>query len=219
MMGLVTTFLFYNYMETLKKETLVNNEMVQILVAKDMIRKNQKISKEMITFSKVPKNGIHPQSIKNISEAEGLYTTSDIAKDEPLLKHRLKSVEEEKLFVSRKIREGYRGVSIGVNLVESVSNLIEPGDTVDVVFSQTSDSKKEPPIIQTDLLLQGVRVLAVGRRMIEITPEDPYEEYVSVTLELKGEDGLKLIHASERGSIQLMLHDQLIPPKGEPKND
>ena len=214
LMALITTFLFYNYMETLNEDQVANSNTVTVVVAKVNIRKNQKISKEMISFTKIPQKSIHPQEIKNFSEVDGFFANSAIAKGETILKHRLGSDAKEEIFVSKKIKEGYRAVSISVNFVQSVTNLIEPDDYVDVVFSEEQKINNDQTMINTQLILQRVHVLAVGRKMIESTSEDPYVEYASVTLELNQTDSVALINAHEKGNIHLILHSRIIPPKG-----
>ncbi|QZY55406.1 Flp pilus assembly protein CpaB [Crassaminicella profunda] len=208
-MGLITTFLFYNYVETLNKEKLSNHKMATILVAQQNIHKNQKISKQMVTLKDIPQKSIPPQSVKSFSEIENQILTADIVKGEPILKHRLQKQSEETLLVAKKIRKGYRAVSVGVNMVQSVTNLIEPEDIVDVVFSEEIKEINKQKLIRTELILQQVRVLSVGRRMIESTKEDPYVEYSSVTLELTQNDAVKLVNASERGNIHLILHSKI----------
>ncbi|MFZ5967145.1 MAG: Flp pilus assembly protein CpaB [Bacillota bacterium] len=216
-MGLVTTFLFYNYMKAIDENVKQNNNMVDIVVANKEIKKNQRISSDMLSIIQVPEKGVHPNTIKTISEAEGKYTTADIAQGEALVSHRLLHEKEESLFISRKIKEGYRAVSVGVNIVQSVSNLIEPEDTVDVIFSETFQNGQTTSV-STQTILQNVRVLAVGRRMIESTPGEEYVEYTSVTLELNQWDAVTLVNAKERGNIQLILHSRVIPPKEAESN-
>ncbi|MBF8983821.1 Flp pilus assembly protein CpaB [Lutibacter sp. B2] len=214
LMALITTFLFYNYMETLNKDQVANRNTVNVVVAKVDIKKDQKISKEMVSFIKMPQKSTHPQTVKSFSEVDGFFANSAIAKGEPILKHRLANEAKEKVFVSKKVKNGYRAVSIGVNLVQSVTNLIEPGDYVDIVFSEEQKINHDQTIINTQLLLQNVYVLAVGRRMIESTSEDSHIEYASVTLELNPTDSVALINAHEKGNIHLILHSRIIPPKG-----
>ncbi|MCT4619412.1 MAG: Flp pilus assembly protein CpaB [Marinisporobacter sp.] len=208
-MGLITTFLFYNYTETLNKEKLANDHMETILVANQNIQKNQKLLRSMVTTRKIHQKSIPPQAITNFSEIKNQIVTTDIIKGEPILKHRLQKQSEETLFVSRKVKKGYRAVSVGVNIVQSVTNLIEPEDFVDVIFSEEIEIGNNQKTVKTELLLTKVRVLSVGRRMIESTKEDPYVEYSSVTLELTQNDTVKLVNARERGNIHLVLHSKL----------
>lgn len=210
-MGLITTFLFYSYIEDLRQEQMSNKTMTNILVARKNIQKNQKLSKSMVIFKKVPKKSVHPQTIKDFSDLDGLFANAHISKGEPILKHRLQSQGEEEQFVSKKIQKGYRAVSASVNMVQSVTNLIEPNDLVDVIFSEEIEQNNGQAMITTELLLNKVKVLAVGRRMIESTSEGPSAEYHSVTLELRQEDAVRLVNAQERGNIHMILHSKIIP--------
>ncbi|MDP4172252.1 MAG: Flp pilus assembly protein CpaB, partial [Bacillota bacterium] len=145
-----------------------------------------------------------PDTLTTVSQAEGKIASSMIAKGETILAHHLISENEEDMYVSRKVKEGYRAVSIGVNFNQSVSNLIEPEDEVDAVYSK---GNKDQGTVVTVMLVENARVLAVGRKFT--TPEfkkEPYAEYNSITLELKPEDALKLVNGSEQGSIHFILH-------------
>ncbi|MCT4595106.1 MAG: Flp pilus assembly protein CpaB [Anaeromicrobium sp.] len=208
-MALITTYLFYNYIETLKGQKLSNSKMATILVANQDIPKNKKISKSMVTLKEVHEKSIHPQTIKKISEMENQIATVNMVKGEPILKHHIQNQAEETRFVSRKIKKGYRAVSVGVNMVQSVTNLIEPEDMVDVVFSEEIEAGNNEKIVRTELILEGARVLAIGRKMIQSTNDEPYMEYSSVTLELTQSDAVKLVNTQERGNIHLVLHSKL----------
>jgi pilus assembly protein CpaB len=216
-MGLVTTFLFYNYMKQYDVETIVNESMVDVIVAKKPIMKNQMVTSEMIETIQLPEKALHPQTVRNSEDIFGKYATSNLEVGEQILDHRLQSEREETLFVSRKVQEGYRAVSIGVNFVQSVSTLIEPDDYVDVVATEVI-KRGEQDDVKTELILQKVRVLAVGRKLLQPNSEEEYVEYSSVTLELKPTDSVKLINASERGNLQLLLHSRVIGLK-EVKTD
>ncbi|MBO8157826.1 MAG: Flp pilus assembly protein CpaB [Bacillaceae bacterium] len=213
-MGIVTTVLFFNYMKELDTEAAMTENMIEVVVAATDIKENQQISGDMLTVKQIPEVGLHPDAVTDPSQVIGKFTTSYIKNGEILLTHRLKSVKEETLFVSRKIQDGFRAVSVGVNFVQSVSNLIEPEDTVDVIFSEVDQLPDGNINVDTEQILSGARVLAVGRKLIAPTEhQEGYAEYTSVTLELKPEDAVKLVNASERGSIQLTLHSRIVPPQ------
>ena len=210
-MGIFTTFLFFNYMKQFDTEAVINDNTVEVVQAKEQIKENQRITSSMLELAQVPKDGVHPQTITDIATIEGQYATSNIEVGEELLKHRIKSEKEETLFVSRKVSEGYRGVSVGVNFVQSVSNLIEPEDVVDVVFSEVVKVNNVDTVV-TKQILSKVRVLAIGRKMIAATNEaEAYAEYSSITLEFKPEESVVLINASERGNIHLTIHTKIVP--------
>jgi pilus assembly protein CpaB len=208
-MGIITTILFFQYMKQLNTEkvAITSVQTVGVVVAKEKIEKNEKISSEKLEIVQKSEKDVLPQTVKSLSDAEGKLATSMIEKGETILTHRLGSEQEEGVYVSRKVRDGYRGVSVGVNINQSVTNLIEPEDEVDVVFTKIIKNKAKQDVPQSVILLNKARVLAVGRKMV--TPEntkDPYVEYSSVTLELKPEDAVKLVNASEIGKIHFILN-------------
>jgi pilus assembly protein CpaB len=206
-MGIVTTLLFYQYMKQFNVDKTASTGMVEVVAAKDKIEKNETITKEKLTIVQVPEKSVLPQSLKNINDVEGKIATSVIEKGETILSHHLVSKKEEGVYVSRKVSDGFRAVTVGVDINQSVSNLIEPEDEVDVILTMVTKDKENQPLPNSVVLLQKAKVLAVGRKMV--TPEntkEPYVEYSSVTLELKPEDAISLINEKELGKIHLILN-------------
>ncbi|MEX1029881.1 MAG: Flp pilus assembly protein CpaB [Paenibacillaceae bacterium] len=207
-MGLITTFFFYNYVSNIKGTPASELETVETVVAKRDIKKNELISQDMLEKVKVVDNGLYKEAIRDSAELNGKYALADIAKGEPFLPHRVLGAQEEKLFVSRKIAEGYRGVSIGLNYVQSVSNLIEPEDYVDVIYTKLGKPELDIETVSS-ILLEHVRVLAVGRRMVETIEGDVVVEYSSATLELKSPETVRLVNAANDGILTLTLHSRI----------
>ncbi|WP_276355201.1 Flp pilus assembly protein CpaB [Cohnella caldifontis] len=211
LMGIATTVLFFDYMKKYDAAAAASETFVQVAAAKQEIKENTKITGDMLLIVRIPANAVHPSTIKDPALAAGKLAASDLAAGEVLLANHLKDQKEEAMFVSKKIREGYRAVSLGVNLVQSVSNLIEPDDYVDLV---TTESNKESGTTESRILLENVRVLAIGRRMVEADATTPYVEYASVTLEVKPEDGVKVVNSDEKGPVSLMLHSRIVQEDG-----
>jgi len=212
-MGAVTTYLFYNYMKQFDVETVVNETVTEVVVAKQTILKNQRITSEMLELVQLPEKGVHPEAARELDKVVGKYATATLEPNEQVLGHRFLAEGEETIFVSRKVKEGFRAVSVGVNFVQSVSTLIEPDDYVDVIASETIRVNGEQEV-KTNLILSKVRVLGVGRKLVESNTTEDYVEYSSVTLELKPDDTVKLVNASEKGNIQLTLHSRVIEGGG-----
>jgi pilus assembly protein CpaB len=219
LMGIVTTVLFFNYMKQYKEAPTINNDkLVNVVVVKQEIRENTKITPGMLEIKQIPESGVHGQALKNPKDAEGKIAAADLAAGEILLPNHLQDQQEEKMFVSKKVQDGYLAVSIGVNIVQSVSNLIEPGDFVDVVYSKNDKVTGE---WRSQVILENVHVLSIGRRMVEAVaePETPYVEYAQVTMELKQADGLKAINADEdpdpNAEVSLMLHSRIVEDQGK----
>jgi pilus assembly protein CpaB len=202
-MGLITTILFFNYMSEFDQAAADSETLVSVVAAKQDIGANTMLTAGQLQIIQVPAKGAHPLALKSMAEADGKVAAAQLAAGEVLLPHHLNDQQAEALFVSKKIKDGYRAFSVGVNLVQSVSNLIEPGDYVDVIM--TVEDKATEKLVST-VVLENVHVLAIGRRMVEARTDTPYVEYASVTLEAKQLDGVKVIHADEEGTISLMLH-------------
>lgn len=217
-MGIVTTFLFFQYMNQVNAEKAMNSNLVEIVVAKEKIMKNEQITSNKLETAMVPEKALHDNSIKNFEDVEGKLANADIEQGEPILSHRLGTETTEHIYVSRKVRDGYRAVSVGVNLNQSTANLIEPEDEVDIMFSKKLPGQEGN--VDSKIILEKARVLAVGRKMV--LPEDtqePYAEYTSVTVELKPADALKLVNSAEQGNIHFMLHKRPIITEKEAAGD
>lgn len=210
-MAMITTVLFFQYIKKFDTTTTVAKaNKVEVVVAIKQIEKNERIEAEKLKVVQVDEQGAHSQSVKNINQVIGKLATSTIVKDEQILSHRIVSEKDETTYVSRKLKEGYRAVSVGVNINQSVTNLIEPEDEVDVILTKTNKVGTTEKVV-SQFILKKVRVLAVGRKMVN--PEDteePYVEYSSVTLELKPEDALILVRSSLEGNIHFILNQRPI---------
>ncbi|MFD1037352.1 Flp pilus assembly protein CpaB [Virgibacillus byunsanensis] len=206
-MGIITTILFFNYTKQYETEEVVQQqETVQVVQTKEKIAENQVITAEVLKVVNVIKENIHPQSVSEISEVEGKISTAVMEQGEIVVAHRVKDQQDENLLLSLKIQDGYRAVSIGVNHVQSVTNMIEPEDRVDVFLTETNDDDE----IISEEIFSDIRVLAVGRKMNPPQNESTYSEYSAVTLELEPNDANMLINASATGNIHFTLHPSTI---------
>jgi pilus assembly protein CpaB len=210
-MGLVTTFLFFNYMKQFDHTKAANENMVGVVVAKQQIKRNQKMQADMLEIKQVPSLSVHPQAIKTIKEAEGKFADATLEVGEVLLSNHVKASKDESAVVAKKVQSGFRAVSLGVNIVQSVSNLIEPDDYVDVIVTIPPNQGNDKQLESSTVLLEKIHVLAVGRRMVEADSEHPYAEYTTVTLEVKPEDVPKLINTTERFKVSLSLYSRIVP--------
>ncbi|TYP69431.1 Flp pilus assembly protein CpaB [Paenibacillus methanolicus] len=212
-MGLATTALFFTYMKKVDERADSGKTMIRVLAAKQAVAENTQLSGGMLQLVEVPAMAINATALRDPAAAAGKVTASALVPGEVILPHHLQDRQDEALVVSKKIREGYRAAAVGVNLVQSVSNLIEPGDYVDVVYTV---QEKTAQTMKSTMLLENVRVLAIGRRMVEARSDTPYVEYATVTLEVKPADGVKVVHADEAGTVSLMLRGSVAVGPKEP---
>jgi pilus assembly protein CpaB len=113
-------------------------------------------------------------------------------------------------------RVGMRAISIPVDLVASVTQMVIPGDRVDIIGTFTFPSAKPDPTLDTVTLtiLQDVLVLATGKATTRdlSNPALPPSArsgaglaYSTVTLEVSPQEAEMLAFAIRRGGGNLML--------------
>lgn len=92
------------------------------------------------------------------------------------------------------IEKGKRAITIDVDEVQSVSGFIQPGSFVDIVSVFDDGISK--------VILQNVKVLAVGNLLAAEETDEPYNR---ITFEITPEEGASLALANEHTFITLML--------------
>lgn len=204
--GLLTTGAFYIFMQQTGATETEQPVMTQVVAVAVDIEENMQLTEENLKMIEVRESEMHPSAIRDKSKAIGEYTNASLASGEVLLTQRIEQ-EEQADMVSKKVAEGYRAVSVSVDYVKSVSNMIEPGDRVDVVLSASDEGSEAGP--PAEIIFSDVNVLAVGQRMSEKAEGEAAAEYVAVTLEMTQEDAVGVVDASGRGSLQLILSSRL----------
>lgn len=208
LMGFITTILFVLSMKTHQPESAETVEFTEVIFAAAPIKENQVITDEMVELRKIPENQKHESAIQKKEDVIGKIATAQIEIDEIILLHRVQTIEEERVSVSKKIREGFRGVSIAVNIVQSVSNLVEPEDKVDVILTKKEKQEDEEP--KSTVIFSEIRVLAIGQKITMLNEIDEIVTFTEVTLEISSEDTEALVNAHETGSLHLVLHSRII---------
>lgn len=101
------------------------------------------------------------------------------------------------------VPQGHRAVTVGVNEVAGVAGFLAPNNRVDVVLTTQIPGSKEDNI--SKIVLQNVPILATG----QITEQKEGKPVVvpTVTLDLTADDSEKLVLASHKGSLQLLLRN------------
>jgi pilus assembly protein CpaB len=203
MMAGLATFLFYQYTNQLSKQT--SGQMKSVVVAAVPIKKDTQITANMLKKIKVPVKSVYPDAVQDVAGIIGQFSADDIAADEVILKHHLQSLEEATTLTG-KIKGDNRAVTLPGGKIETVANMINPEDTIDIIYTGPSLDPNAPKPADTEVLQENVRVLAVGRRM---KTTDAFAEYDSITVEVKQTDAVKLIKASKTGALNFILHSKI----------
>jgi pilus assembly protein CpaB len=211
---LLTAFVFsllaaygvYWYMEDLEKR-LDTTEYGKVIVPKETILVNTRVTRSMFAVKEVPVAYIHPNAVKNPEEIDDAVTKALLVAGEQLLSDKLVKKGQLGDGLAYQIKEGYRALTIPINQVSGIAGLVKPGDAVDVVVTvnaQRTESDQDTVLVST-YVLQNVLVLAADNLLQRRPNEAADLERKTLTLEIRPQDAPKLVLASEEGSLRLLL--------------
>jgi len=133
------------------------------------------------------------------------YVMSAIEKEEPILSSKITG-PGQRATLSSVLSVGMKAISIRVNDVLGVAGFILPGDRVDVLLTRkASNSATGQNDIYTDVLLQGVKVLAVAQNADDRSNKPSVVK--TVTFEVSTIEAQKLTLAATVGSLSLALRN------------
>jgi pilus assembly protein CpaB len=122
--------------------------------------------------------------------------------------------QNDRRFLAAALKPGARAISIPVDAAQSAYGLIEPGDHVDVILTQSlsdqpSDAKRK---VVAETILQNIRAIAVdqtltqqARASLGVMPSTEPRLPKSVTLELTKQQAETVFVALQLGRLQLSL--------------
>jgi len=139
----------------------------------------------------------------NGTSGEPRYVMSAIEKDEPVLSSKITG-EGQRASLSSALTPGMKAIAIAVNDVLGVAGFILPGDRVDVMLTRTSRNSGQNEIF-TDVLLQGVKVLAVAQNADDRSNKPSVVK--TVTFEVSTIEAQKLTLAANIGTLSLALRN------------
>ncbi|WP_105617246.1 Flp pilus assembly protein CpaB [Vallitalea okinawensis] len=185
---------------------VVEEEKVTILIAAQQIPPRTIITREMITEIQIPEEAAYGSFINDLSKIVGEYSKETISKDERFHKDKIiNNIEEE---LTLKISGNHRAVSINVNGESGVSDLIKPGDFVDVIVS-LPQIKESERIIRPDIskmILQNIEVLSIDKNLFrdaEERVEIPTDYFITLSIPVYEVE--KLVLAEDIGDLKLVL--------------
>ncbi len=216
--GIMAFVLNYSQINAERKKIQDSTEEVVLIKLKNSKAQGQTISADDLVAQKISR----PRGVRGLerdipwSSRDRLYgRTLDISKDAGEL---LQWTDIAQTFtrasgVTAKIKKNFRAVSISVDSISSVNNLIRPGDNVDVIGTFRFPEMRGDNSLDTLTLtiLQNVRVLATGAQW-----ETNYglsdggsarSGYSTVTLELTPKEVEMIIFASQKGKLTLSLRN------------
>ncbi len=191
-----------------KKEEV---KMVSVLVPVQEIATGTALEYRLFRKEKRPQVGVSDRVVKEFEEIKGHYARSLIVKGQPLQKDLITSVKPINELTAE-IPEGYRAVTIGVDVRTSVEGFVRPGARVDVVWASRIRGK---PAITT--IVENARVLSAERQTSSVNQKGASVPN-TVTLLVSTRDAQKIQLASTTGKLSLSLRGDEDSGKGGETN-
>jgi len=178
-------------------------ETQQIFVALADIPTNDLITTEMLKLEEWPRDKVPEGALTKIEEVEGRRPRTKIWQGEVILERKL--LTHGLASASGDVPVGYRVVSVKVTSEEAISNLVLPGDRVDVLLYL-----KQCPgtVCETGVrtLFQDIKVFAVNELYnLEGTEGQNSINAKTVSLLVTPKQAEKFTLATEMGQIRLTL--------------
>jgi len=181
-----------------------------VVVASRPIELGEAIGPGMLKTQPWPADAVPPGAFRSAGElvsARARVALAPIAANEPILPHRV-SGPGGRATLSNVVRTGMRAAAIRVDDVLGVAGFVLPGDFVDVLVTRREGDGPDS-VMRSDLLLEGVRVLAVDQTASE-RKNDPMVAKAA-TVEVTPAQAQKLALAGQVGTLSLALRSTQDP--------
>ena len=232
-LGVIAVVAVVSYISSIRTSVEEEVEKVEVLVAAQNIPKETPvetiIAADAVITEAIPRKYLADGVLTTLDNYEGYVTAAPVNKGEQITS--TKFVKPEQIGLAFMIPGDMVAISIPVNEVIGVSNLINVGDKVNVIatFSPPGEEAAETAeetlaeevVIEKEItktLLWNVEVLYVGTRIVIVEEEEAGEvlggetkkeikasDIRTVTLAVTPEDSEKLVFTEEMGSVWLAL--------------
>lgn len=193
----------YDYLNKEAQKTKAAEAQATVVAAGE-IPIGTKLDQPHLKVAMIPKASLQPGSFSDPKQLMGRVVVRHISPSDVITEQKLMPKEGTPMagVMTYIIPQGHRAVTVGVNEVAGVAGFVAPNNRVDVVLTTPIPRGTGGENI-SKIILQNVTVLATG----QITEQKEGKPVVvpTVTLDLTPEDSEKLILASSKGSLQLLL--------------
>lgn len=149
----------YFYLQMREKELLLQSEMQTVLVANKDIPLYSQLDESLVKVTQVPKAYLQPGAVSHMEDLIGQISSAPIIAGEQILGTKILRFGAES-GASMKIPSGMRAISIAVDDITGVSQLVQPDDFVDLLATfDFGDQAQSRRYVYT--LFENIQVLAV----------------------------------------------------------
>lgn len=190
-----------------------------VIVAKQPIPIYTEITAEMLEAVEYPESAVAPNAVLDLESAVGCTTLVEISAQEVLMSNHLLKADDIVGGLALLLEDGMRAMSVRVDDVTGVSNLLKVGNKVDVIVvldapkeedeaDDEDDDTQETEVVAT-MLLENIEIVALNTALIgNPVDDDGYPSYTTVTLAVTPQDAVSLAFACHEGTVYLIERPQ-----------
>ncbi|MGI6680745.1 MAG: Flp pilus assembly protein CpaB [Bdellovibrionota bacterium] len=174
----------------------------QVLMAARDIKSGERLSPAMFRKEPRPSSVLLGGEFKDFSELQGLYAKEDISASDTIDASKVTNKKPVNT-ITANIPEGYRAVTINVDVTSSVEGWARAGAFVDVVWNSVLQGKPSATVI-----VQNAKILSAERVVEGNTQEGQVSQAQvpsTVTLLVLADDATKIHLAATTGKLSLQL--------------
>jgi len=180
-----------------------------IFVALEDISMGEVVTAQLLRLEQWPEDKIPPTALTRIEDVEGRRTKTRLYAGEPVLDNKLYDKGATDAGAGILIPPGYRAVPVKVDLETGGSNMIRPGDRVDVLLFVSACPAKGFAKTTVKTILQDIKVFAVNN-VVNVDSDGEADggrslKASTISLLLTPEQAEQVALATELGKIRLVL--------------
>ena len=202
--GLLAALAARNYLSNQMDaiEAKARGSQVNLIVAKRELRRGERISSDSVAVRPIPVDYAHSGAVlpNDFERLDGQVLAFPIKAGEMVLWSQLEGKKAPTF--SARVEAGRRAITVPVDEINSISGLLEPGDTIDLMVTIERKGKKT-----TFPLLQRVQVMATGQRSVDDPKSGERRQYSTVTLDTTPGEARNVIIAREAGKLTALLRN------------
>lgn len=179
-----------------------NKRTVKVVVAKQDLQRGTKLGTENIAVRTIPAEYAHSGAVlpEQFDRIEHQAIGYNVKAGEAIMWSQLE--EKRPPSFSSRIAAGRRAMSVPVDEISSISGMLGPGDTIDLMVTVDRRGKKV-----TFPIIQSVTVLAAGQRVSATSTAGESHGFTTITLDTTPEEARRIIVAREAGKITALLRN------------
>lgn len=199
--------------QTMEEEVVITKNVVVVAVD---VPQNTIITADMLQVKEIREEYVLPGTYTSKEQMVGKMSKVDLKAGEQIFTSRLTDVGNRTVSsLALLIEEGKRAVTISVDTVRGIHNMIKPGDKIDVLVHYLIEEEAEESAEEeesttgknvTDVLLENITVLAVDNVMSTNGKGDGYS---TMTLLVTPEEASKVDWADRQGVLRAILRTPL----------